>query len=239
MFLVGTIVNSVAILIGSIIGAILPSIPERMKNTIMQGIALCVFLIGLTMAISDKKDILIMILSIVIGGVIGEVIDLEGLLLKLGNKIEHSVKKIHQGPIAESFVASTLLFCVGSMAIVGAIQNGITGNETTLFAKSILDGVSSLIFTSTLGIGVALSAIPVFLYEGSIALISHLAGNALNDPAVIACMTATGGLLIMAIGLNLYGIKKVSVGNLLPAILISILIKVSSPDVVKMIHQLS
>ena len=233
LFLLGTVVNACAVLFGSVIGLILPQIPERMRSTIMQGIALCVILIGLGMALADQNDILIIILSIVIGSLLGEGLNIENGLLRFGHWIERKIQKIYKGPVAEAFVASSLLFCVGSMAIVGAIQDGVQGVHRTLFAKSMLDMVSSIVFSSTMGFGVALSAIPIFLYEGLIALISHLVGTALNAPAEIACMTATGGLLIVGIGLNLYGIKKIAVGNLLPAIVIAPLAKGVMPHVIQ------
>lgn len=220
MFLLGTIVNSISILLGTAIGILLPNIPERMKKTIMQGLALTVIAIGISMAISDQKDILIIIVSMVLGALIGEWLDIEGWLNRMGKNLERRAKRFGGGQVAEAFVVSSLIFCVGSMAIVGAIESGVHDNQT-LYAKSLLDGFSAVVFSSTLGVGVAFAAPVVFLYEGGIALLSFLAGGVMNDARVIAGVTATGGLLIVAIGLNILGVTKIAAGNLLPAIFVA------------------
>lgn len=225
MFLLGTVVNAVAVLIGSVIGLVLPAIPERMKTTIMQGLSLAVILIGLSMALSDMKDVLLIIISMVLGALLGEWIDIEAWLMRFGQTIEKRAKRLGNGQIAEAFVAASLLFCVGSMAIVGAIQSGVSGSNTTLYAKSTLDFFSSIVFTSTLGFGVALAAVAVFLYEGVIASLAYFVGTALNSSTVIAIMTATGGLLIIGIGINIMGLKKIAVGNLLPAMFLAAIFK--------------
>ncbi|GMA63675.1 DUF554 domain-containing protein [Alicyclobacillus fastidiosus] len=239
MFLLGTIVDALSILVGSLIGLAFPRIPDRMKDTVMKGLSLCVMLIGLSMALGDSSDDLIIIVSVVLGAVVGEWINIDNALLRFGHWMEVHVQKLYKGPIAEGFVSGTLLFCVGSMAIVGSIQDGLSGSHRTLFAKSVLDMFSSIVFSTTLGFGVGLSAIPVFLYQGAIALISHLAGNVLNAPDVIACITATGGLLIIGIGFNMYGFKKIAVANLLPAIAFAPVLKVCSPHVLHAFHALS
>lgn len=242
MFLLGTVVNAVAVFIGSVIGLVLPSIPERMKTTIMQGLSLAVILIGLSMALSDMKDILIIIISMVLGALLGEWIDIEAWLLRFGQAIEKRAKRLGDGQVAEAFVAASLLFCVGSMAIVGAIQSGVSGDNTTLYAKSTLDFFSSIVFTSTLGFGVAISALAVFFYEGIIAALAYFAGTAMNSAAVIGVMTASGGLLIVAIGINILGLKKIAVGNLLPAMFLAAIIKALQSPVVhfgtNFLHQL-
>ncbi len=229
MFLAGTIINALSISCGAVIGLVLPQIPQRMRDTIMQAIALCVILIGLGMALKDSSDILIIIVSMVLGALIGETLNIEAKLMNLGFWIERKITRFYNGPIAEAFVASSLLFCVGSMAIVGAIQSGTLDDHRTLFAKSILDMVSSVIFSSTLGFGVILSAIPVFIYEGLISFIAHLAGTSFVSPSVITCMSATGGLLIIGIGTNLFGLKKIAVGNLLPALVTAPVLKYFMP----------
>lgn len=225
MFLIGTIVNAIAVAFGSLIGLVIPSIPERMKLTIMQGVALCVILIGATTAFADANDILVIIASVVVGALIGEWINIELWLERLGAFVEKRFKQKSGGGVAEGFVVASLVFCVGSMAIVGAFQDGFLGHHKVLFAKSLLDGFSSIIFASTLGVGVMLSAIPIFLYEGLIATASFLLGNVLNSPPIINCMSATGGLLIVGIGINLMEIKKVKVGNLLPAMFVAAVFK--------------
>lgn len=236
LYLLGTIVNVIGITLGSAIGLVLPKVPQRMRDTVMQGIALCIMLIGFGMALKDDSDILTIILAIVLGALIGEAIDIEKSLMRFGVWIERKIKRFYQGPVAEAFVASSLLFCVGSMAIIGPIQSGTINDHQTLFAKSVLDGVSSVVFSSTMGFGVMLSAIPVFLYEGLIAFIAHVAGASFVAPEVIACMSATGGLLIVGIGTNLFGLKKLAVGNLLPALAVAPLLKFFSPQLVHLWH---
>lgn len=225
MFLLGTVVNAMGILLGSAIGLVLPSIPERMKTTIMQGLSLTVILLGLDMALTDMKDILLIILSMVIGALLGEWINIEAWLMRFGQAVEKRAKRLGTGQVAEAFVAASLLFCVGSMSIVGAIQSGVSGVNTTLYAKSTLDFFSSIVFTSTLGVGVALSAAAVFIYEGFIATLAYFAGGALDSQTFISIMTATGGLLIIGIGINILGLKKIAVGNLLPAMFVAALLK--------------
>ncbi|MCL6631771.1 MAG: DUF554 domain-containing protein [Alicyclobacillus herbarius] len=225
MFLLGTVVNALAILFGTALGMVLPSIPDRMKSTILQGLGLAVILIGFSMALQDTNDILIIIFSLVAGGWLGEWMNIEGALHRLGQAVERRTRHLGSGRTAEAFVTTSLIFCVGSMAVVGAIQSGVSNNNSTLYAKSLLDGFTALVFSSALGIGVILSVLPVLVYEGGIAILSHLGGAALNSPPVIQCMTAAGGLLIAAIGFNLLGIRKILVGNLLPAMFLAAVLK--------------
>lgn len=229
LFLLGSMVNAFAIIIGAGLGTILPRIPDGMRTTITQGLALCVLLIGLGMALQDQKDILYIIISVVLGGLMGEWLQIENRLLRFGDKMEIWTKRISKGPVSEAFVASTLLFCIGSMAIVGALQNGLNDNPQTLLAKSVLDGITAVVFSSTLGIGVAFAALPVFLYEGGIALVAHLVGSHIDNASAMDCLIATGGLLLIAIAANLYGLKKVQVANLLPALLIAPTLEVYWP----------
>lgn len=236
MFLFGTIVDALAIVVGALIGLALPRIPDRMKDTVMKGLALCVILIGSSMALRDTADEVLIIIAVVLGAIVGEWINIEGALFRFGQWVERKLQRIYKGPIAEGFVSATLLFCIGSMAIVGAIQDGLDGAHKTLLAKSILDMFMAVVFSTTMGIGVALSAFPVFFYQGGIALVSHLAGNVLNVPSMIEIITATGGLLIVAIGFNMYGFKKIAVANILPAIVFAPVVKLLVPIVNHVIH---
>ncbi|MBS5884687.1 MAG: DUF554 domain-containing protein [Clostridium sp.] len=222
--MIGTLINSLTIIIGSIIGIFVKGkINEKISNTIMNGLALCVIYIGISGALKGENTIL-MIISIALGGLIGELIDIDSKLENLGNKIEKMVNKNGSTvSIAEGFVTSTLLFCVGAMAIVGALESGLNNNYSTLLAKSILDGISSIIFSSTLGIGVILSSVSVLLYQGSITLAAGILSNMLNDVA-ITNITAVGSLLIIGLGFNILGISKIKVSNLLPAMLFAILL---------------
>lgn len=220
--MIGTITNVAAIIAGTLLGCILQKgISEPIKKTVMQGIALTVMLIGGQMALQTKNP-LIVIISMVLGGISGETINIEKRLNQAGSYLESRLGRNGNG-IARAFVASSLIYCVGAMAVVGSIQDGLTGQPATLLAKSMLDGTSAIFFASTMGVGVIFSAIPVLLYQGSITLAAGALKDLLSTP-VIAEITSTGGLLILAIGINLLGIKEMKVGNLLPAILFAALI---------------
>lgn len=240
--LTGTIVNALAVLAGSMAGLLLTwmarhfsrflpansaALGQRLQTIIMQGVALCVLFIGISGSFKGSNT-LIAILSMVIGAVIGELLDLDKRMRNLGDwvqrKTEHLVKSGSNTPsISDGFVTASLLFCVGAMAIVGALQDGLTGDHTTLFAKSLLDGISSIVFSASLGVGVAFSAVAVFLYQGIIAVAASFLQPLLGD-AVIAEMTCVGSLLIVALGLNMLDLTKIKVMNLVPAIFLPILL---------------
>ena len=225
--MLGTIVNSITVIIGCLVGLIVKGrLTEKISTTIMNGIALCVLYIGISGAL-DGRDTLIMIISIAIGALIGEIIDIDKWLNRLGYYLESKFKsdKDSSISIAEGFITSSLLFCVGAMAIVGALESGLKGNHDTLFTKSILDGISSIIFTSSLGIGVIFSAVTVFIYQGSITLGAGLLSGVLSN-SVITNMSAVGGLLIIGLGLNMLGITKIKIANLLPAIFLPIIFQI-------------
>lgn len=217
-----TVVNALAIIVGSLIGVLLnEGIPKKINDTLMKGMALCVILIAIMgiNSVSGKlgsNDTLIIIVSIAIGAIIGEGVDIERRLKNLGDSIERKLKG-RGGKVSEGFVTSSLVFCVGAMAIVGSLQSGLNGNYKILFAKSVIDGIASVVFASTLGIGVMLSAASVFIYQGTITITAGLLKGVLLTP-VVNDMTAVGSALIIAIGLNMLGSSKVKVANLLPAI---------------------
>ena len=166
-------------------------------------------------------NILLVIFSLVIGGVIGEIIDIEAGLERFGERIKQKIKSNNTSErFVEGFLTASFLYCVGSMAIMGAIQEGLSGNTDILYTKSLLDGITSIAFTAVMGIGVLFSAIPVFFYQGGITLLARTIKDFLS-PEVINEMTAVGGILIGGIGFGLLGIKKIKVGNLLPAILVA------------------
>ena len=222
----GTIVNTVSIVAGGTVGSFIKNgLSERFKSTIIQAIGLSVVIIGISGTLQgitktipgDRTDrIMLMIFSLVIGGLIGELIDIEDKLDKMGAWFQKKFVK-GESNFAEGFVTASLIYCVGAMAIVGSLEDGLTGSTSTLFAKSILDGVSSIIFAATMGIGVAFSALPVLLYQGSITLLAGFIKPWLTD-TVINQMSLVGSVLIMAIGINILEIKRIKVGNLLPAI---------------------
>jgi len=222
MALLGTLVNTFAIIIGSLIGTFFNKIPDKVKTTVTHGMALAVVILGVQMALKSEH-FLIVIGSLALGGIIGEIIDLEGYLNKLGKWLENKVgvKEGSNQSVAKAFVTATLVFVVGAMAVIGAINSGLKGDHRVLYTKSMLDGFFSIIFSTTLGIGVLFSAFPVLIYEGSIALaataIMHFIPKDLFQ-SFIAEMTATGGILILAIGLNQLNITKIKTANLLPSI---------------------
>ncbi|MGV8148139.1 MAG: DUF554 domain-containing protein [Alkaliphilus sp.] len=225
--MLGTIVNAIAIIVGGLLGVLLKKgIPPNYKNTIMQGIALSVFVIGMAGALKSN-NILLVIFSLSIGSIVGEKLKIENKLEQAGNWLESKLSSKY-GNVAKGFVTASLVYCVGAMAIVGSLESGMTGEHSTLFAKSLLDGISSILFASTLGIGVVFSSIAVFIYQGTITLFASLIGGLLTE-AVILEMSAVGGILIMGISINILEIKKISVGNMLPAMFIPILYQILKP----------
>jgi|GEM_PF-38451 len=222
--LLGTIVNTLSIIVGSLIGLLFKgNIPEKYSKTIMHAIGLAVVLIGIKAAIQTDA-ILMVIISLAVGSFIGELIRIEDRLEQFGNWIGRRLSGDSAG-ISKGFVTASLLYCVGAMAIVGSLESGLTGNHQTLFAKSILDGIGSIIFASTLGIGVLFSAISVFVYQGLITMTASWI-KPLLLPEVVSQMSAVGGLLIFAIGISLLEIKKIKIGNMLPAIFIPLIYQV-------------
>jgi uncharacterized membrane protein YqgA involved in biofilm formation len=220
--LFGTIVNALAIAAGSILGVSFKGgIPEKFNKTVMQAMALAVILIGLKSAF-QTNNILLLIFSLAIGSVIGELLRIEDMLEKLGKWLETKFSRKSSGGISEGFVTASLVYCVGSMAIIGSLESGLTGNHQTLLAKSVIDGVSSVVFASSLGIGVLFSSVSVFLYQGFITVTSSFMKDLLI-PSVTGEMSAVGGLLIAAIGINMLNLTKIKVGNMLPSIIIPLL----------------
>ncbi|MBS4207161.1 DUF554 domain-containing protein [Bacillus sp. FJAT-50079] len=222
MALLGTIVNGICIIAGAMIGRYLHRIPEKIKATVMQGIGLIVIILGLQMGLKSE-NFLIVILSIVIGAVLGEWLGLEDKLNEAGKWLELRVGASSKGNIAQGFVTATLIFAVGAMAVIGALDSGIRGDHQVLYTKAIIDGFTALILTSTLGIGVIFSAVPVVVYQGLIALfatqIDRIVPQEVMDMFIVE-MTAAGGAMILAIGLNLLGLTKIRVANLLPGIIV-------------------
>lgn len=222
--MLGTIVNSLAIIAGSLIGLLFSrGIPEKYKEILLSGVSLSVILIGIKSALGSD-DVMVVIFSMVFGGLIGEALNIEGGLEKLGKFLEDKMRSASSdtSSFGRGFVTASLVFCVGSMAIVGALESGLTGNHQTLMAKSVLDGVISIVFASTMGLGVMFSSVAVFLYQGAITVAAMLLKNFLV-PETIAQMSSVGGLLIMAIGMNMLKITSIRVGNLIPAIFLPLI----------------
>ncbi|MFC0229774.1 DUF554 domain-containing protein [Bhargavaea ullalensis] len=226
MVLYGTLINVALIIIGSIIGRFLGNIPNRVKETVTYAIALAVVAIGVQMSFATSQIIMV-IISIVLGAALGEWLDLDGQLNRLGawmeSKAGKSTRDSNRNSIAQGFITATLIFVIGSMSIIGAIDSGLRNDHDVLIAKGIIDGFTALILSSTLGIGVILAAVPVLLYQGAITLLSTQISAFIPDDMLqffIREMTATGGLMIIAIGLNLIGLTKIRVANLIPGILV-------------------
>lgn len=199
--MIGTIVNVIAIVIGSLVGLFFARFfTERVRMVIMQGLALSIILIGLTMAFKTT-NILIVIGSMVLGGATGEFLRIEDRLDSLGERLKKQFRS-NSATFVTGFVTASLVYCVGAMAVVGSLDEGIRHDPHILFAKSLLDGVASIAFASTLGVGVVFSAITVFVYQGTLTLLGMLFGALLSD-MMVAELTASGGLLILGIGLNI------------------------------------
>lgn len=217
--MLGTIVNALAIIGGSLLGLLFSKgISENYKEIILSGVGLAVILIGVKSSLVSD-DLLVVIISVIFGGLIGEGLKIEKRLELLGAFLERKVasKSSDSSSIAQGFVTASLVFCVGSMAIVGSLESGLTGNHQTLFAKSVLDGVISIVFASAMGVGVMFSSIAVFLYQGLITQTAMVMKSFLV-PQTIEQVTSIGGLLIMAIGFNMLKMTKIRVGNLIPAV---------------------
>lgn len=233
-FFTGTAVNTCLVMLGGLIGILIgKAIPEKLGKRLMETLGLCTLLIGLVGAIPSKtfendttvysQNIILIILSMVMGTLIGELLDLDGKVNKLGEFIERKFKaKNGNGKIAEGFVTASLLFCVGAMTIVGSIESGLTGDNSTIFAKSLLDFIAAIIFASSLGIGVVFSALFVLTYQGAITLIAYFAGNFLSN-YMISQMSFVGNLIIIALAMNMMKITKFKVMNMVPAIFLPII----------------
>ncbi len=222
--MLGTIVNVAAILIGGCLGLLLKrGIPERLSDTLMKGLGLCTLYIGVSGSL-EGSNTLVLIISMVVGTLLGEGMDLDAKL----NCFAVWMEKKFQGKngkvsVAEGFITSSLLFCVGAMAIVGSLQSGLTGNHETLYTKSMLDFTSSIIFASSLGVGVLFSAAFVLVYQGAITLLAQWISPFLTD-AVVAEMNCVGYVIIIGLALNMLGVTKLKIMNFVPAIFLPILL---------------
>lgn len=220
--MLGVLVNTATVLLGGGLGLLFrKGLPEKLTNGVMSAIGLCTLCIGIS-GLGSSQNPLIMILSMVLGAILGFLMDLDGLLLRLGKQAERlsAAKGAKSSPVAEAFVTASLLFCAGAMTIVGSLEAGLTGDNTTLLTKSLLDFVSSAILASGLGFGVLLAAVFVLVFQGSLVLLAGLLQPILTEGA-IGELSAVGSLLILALGLNLLNITKLKVANYLPAVLLA------------------
>lgn len=217
----GTLVNTGAVLLGSAIGISMGTyIPERIKTVLMQALGLAVIVVGLKMALSGTQQIAY-ISCLLLGALTGEIMRIEQGVETVGHWLKKRFNS-NSATFVEGFVTSSVLYLTGAMMIVGCIQDGTVGDHSTLFIKSLLDGVASIALASSLGIGVAFSALSVFIVQGFVTLLSAQLVF-LQEPAVLEAVTATGGLIILGIGFNLLGFQRIRVGNFLPAILYAII----------------
>ncbi len=230
----GTIINCATVLVGSLIGILIKGgLPKRFEETIFSSVGLAVMFIGLGGALSGLMTIseaalgtqytMGMVLSLVFGSIVGEALDIETRLDHLGEWIKGKMpKKLAGKTFVDGFVTASMLFCVGAMAVVGSLEDGLNGDYSILAAKSVLDGISSLLFAASLGFGVAMSILPLALYQGGITLLAQFVKPYMTDK-LITQMSCVGSVLIFAIGINMIFGKKIKVGNLLPAILFPII----------------
>ena len=218
--MIGVWLNFATVAVGGVLGTLLRNgIKDSYRKTIHAATALCVMLVGITGAIKTS-NVLIVIVSMVVGAALGELLHIEDGLNRAGLWAQKHVAKEDTG-FANGFVNATLLVCVGAMAVVGSLEAGLTGESPTLIAKSVIDLVSTIIFASTMGVGVAFAAIPVLLYQGGIALLANVLKPFLTEE-LIQEMAAVGSMIIIALSMNMLEVTKerIRVGNLLPAILI-------------------
>lgn len=230
-----TVVNTVAVVLGASLGLILKKgFPERLADALMKGLGLCTAFLGISGSLKGENP-LVLIISMVIGTVIGEGIDLDDKMNRLGSFLEKRAagksgqpvregQKEQAGTIAQGFVTASLLFCVGAMAIVGSLEAGLTKEYSMLYNKAVMDFVAAIIFASSLGIGVMFSAVFVFVYQGAITLFAQWLAPVLSNETLIHEMTCVGSVIIIGLALNMLGITKLKVMNYVPAIFIPILL---------------
>lgn len=223
--LTGSYINVALVVLGGAIGLLLKKgLPERVSDAVMKGLGLCVLYIGISGCLKGENA-LIAVISMAVGTIFGSAVDLDKRMNNLAVKVENKLSKNSSGEnnMAQGLVTATLLFCVGAMAVVGSLDSGISGDYSTLATKSVIDGVSSIVLASTLGYGVLLSSIPIFLYQGSITLLAGVVAPFLNEYTVNE-MTCVGSLLIIAIALNMLKITNIKVMNSLPAVFLPVII---------------
>ena len=229
----GTIINTVAIILGGIIGLLLNrGLNQKLVDSVMKAVGIAVMFVGISGAMTGllkaepsgnllTSGTMLMIVSLVLGTILGELLKIEDRLESVGEKLKSAVKARDGGSFVEAFVTTTLIFCVGAMAIVGSLEDGLRGDFSMLAAKSLLDAIIAIIVASTMGVGVLFSAIPVFLYQGAITLLAEFISPILSNQLVLN-LSYIGSTLIFCIGINQVFGKKIKTGNMLPALLIPI-----------------
>ena len=222
--MIGTLINVALIIAGSVIGLLFKNkISERLSGAVVRVLGLCVMGIGI-MNMIGTKDLLCLIICMVVGTIVGEVIDIERRMENVAEKLRVTLMKNREnGSFVEAFVSSTVLFCVGAMAINGSIEAGLNHNYSILVSKGVIDGVTAITFAAALGIGVIFSSVPLLVYQGALTLLAQFVGPHLGADVIVE-MSAVGGTIILGIGINMLGVsdKKLRVGNMLPAIFLPI-----------------
>ncbi len=221
--MIATFVNAAAVVAGGLIGLLAKrGLPERISKGIMAAIGLMLICSGVK-GYLDGQSSIVAVLSLALGTGLGELLRLEDRLNRLGERIGARVSRDGGSRVGEGLVTATLLFCVGAMAVLGSLQSGLAGDHTTLYTKSLMDFISAILLASTYGIGVALSAVGVLLYQGALTLLSSLLAPVMTE-AAIAELSAVGSIVLAGLGLNLTGVAKLRVMNMVPAIFIAIAI---------------
>ncbi|MFP4657439.1 MAG: DUF554 domain-containing protein [Desulfonatronovibrionaceae bacterium] len=213
---VGTLINALAVIAGSGVGLCLGArIPDRVHKTVIHGIGLATLLIGMQMAL-EVRDILLLVFSVLVGALAGEALDLEKHLNRLVNILKKRIGSKNKN-FSQGLITAFLIYCIGSLTILGALDEGLRNDPTLLLTKSVLDGFTSIALASTYGLGVMFSAVPLLIYQGTITI---LAGyfQAVFTPVLIAQLTGVGGILVLGLGLTLLEIREIKITNLLPAL---------------------
>ena len=218
--MLGVIVNTLTVILGGALGLLLKKgIPERVSNAVMAAIGLCTLYIGIDGALAGSNTI-VLIVSMVLGTVVGTFLDIDGAINRLGKFAENKLSRDDgKTSIAEGFMTASLLFCVGAMTIVGSLNAGLNGDNKVLFTKAIIDMISACMLASSLGVGVLFSSLCVFVYQGALVLLAGLLQNLLTDAALVAEITCAGSIMIIGLSLNILGITKLKIADQLPAVI--------------------
>ena len=222
----GPLVNALTVILGGVLGmGIGARLPERVRTVVFQGLGLCTLVLGMQMAFSTNS-VIVLIISILLGSICGELLRLEDRFMALGDKLKAKLKSSNPR-FTEGLISATVLFCIGAMAIIGSFDEGLRGDRTIVYSKSILDGFAAIALASAYGIGVALASIPLFIYQGLLVIFAALLQPWLG-PTLMAELTATGGVLILGIGLNLLNITTIKLSNMLPSLIFVVILALAA-----------
>ena len=216
--MLGVLANAAGIVLGSLVGLFVKKgINDHISEAVMKALGLCTLIIGLSGALSGNA--MVMILSMILGTIAGTALDIDGAMTRLSDRLSKRFSTTDNSSFSQGFLTATLFSCVGAMAIVGSLNAGLNGDNQLLYTKSVLDFMTCVIMAGSMGIGVLFSAVPLFLYEGALVMLAKLLQSVLTNQALIAEINAVGSLMIMAIAMNILGVTKIKVADLLPAVL--------------------